>query len=180
MLGKASRLTRRSFLVGAVQGGLGAYLAWAGGLFLPWTRPGIAHGADLAVLSDKEAEAMLAMTRQLYPHPGLGNRFYWVVVEGIDKEMSGNADLAARIRQGFASMGEVFGIEFRELSKGNQIRAMKEVEDTPFFSDMLSKTTYYFYDNSEVWPYFGYEGSSWEHGGYIDGGFNDADWVPEA
>jgi hypothetical protein len=32
------------------------------------------------------------------------------------------------------------------------------------------------YNNPEVWPKFGYEGSSAEHGGYINRGFNDIDW----
>ena len=45
---------------------------------------------------------------------------------------------------------------------------MKKLEDTPFFSDMLSKTQVYFYGNKNVWPKFGYEGSSWEKGGYIN------------
>ena len=32
----------------------------------------------------------------------------------------------------------------------------------------------------EVWPKFGYEGSSAEHGGYIKRGFADIDWLPKA
>jgi hypothetical protein len=28
-----------------------------------------------------------------------------------------------------------------------------------------------------VWPKFGYEGSSWENGGYINRGFNDVNWT---
>ena len=33
------------------------------------------------------------------------------------------------------------------------------------------------YNNPEVWPKFGYEGSSAEHGGYINRGFSDIDWL---
>jgi len=28
-----------------------------------------------------------------------------------------------------------------------------------------------------VWSKFGYEGSSWEQGGYINRGFNDVTWA---
>jgi len=28
-----------------------------------------------------------------------------------------------------------------------------------------------------VWPIFGYEGASFEYGGYIDRGFNDINWL---
>ena len=30
-----------------------------------------------------------------------------------------------------------------------------------------------------LWPKFGYEGSSFEHGGYLHRGFNDLDWLPD-
>ncbi len=36
------------------------------------------------------------------------------------------------------------------------------------------------YNQKEVWPKFGYEGSSAEHGGYITRGFADIDWLPKA
>ena len=36
------------------------------------------------------------------------------------------------------------------------------------------------YNQKEVWPKFGYEGSSAEHGGYINRGFADIDWLPKA
>ena len=35
-------------------------------------------------------------------------------------------------------------------------------------------------DRSVDWPRFGYEGSSAEHGGYINRGFADIDWLPKA
>ena len=36
------------------------------------------------------------------------------------------------------------------------------------------------YNQTEIWPKFGYEGSSAEHGGYLHRGFNDIDWLPTA
>jgi hypothetical protein len=35
------------------------------------------------------------------------------------------------------------------------------------------------YDDKEVWGLLGYEGSSYEHGGYVDRGFDDLDWLPD-
>lgn len=35
------------------------------------------------------------------------------------------------------------------------------------------------YDDHEVWSILGYEGSSFDKGGYIHRGFNDLDWLPE-
>ena len=33
------------------------------------------------------------------------------------------------------------------------------------------------YNQKAVWPIFGYEGSSFEFGGYIDRGFDDINWL---
>ena len=33
------------------------------------------------------------------------------------------------------------------------------------------------YNQKAVWPIFGYEGASYEEGGYMDRGFNDINWL---
>jgi hypothetical protein len=35
------------------------------------------------------------------------------------------------------------------------------------------------YDNAGLWKHIDYPGSSKEHGGYINRGFDDIDWLPE-
>jgi len=85
--------------------------------------------------------------------------------------------LAARIRDGLAKLNEAAGGDFTALDADQQIAAMNKLEETAFFSDMLNKTQSYFYNNKAVWPKFGYEGSSWENGGYINRGFNDVQWA---
>ena len=34
-------------------------------------------------------------------------------------------------------------------------------------------------DDPEVWSLLGYEGPSFEHGGYLRRGFDDLDWLPD-
>ena len=123
---------------------------------------------------------MLGMARRLYPHDDLGDEYYWAVVKGIDKEMADDPELNALIKSGFADLEAAAGSEFSALESADQIGAMTQIETTPFFTDMLEKTTFYFYNNPAVWPHFGYEGSSWEKGGYINRGFDDADWIPDS
>ena len=117
------------------------------------------------------------MTRQLFHHDKLGDEYYWVVVESIDKEMAGSPELAARIRDGLAQLRQAAGGDFTAAGAQQQLGAMKKLEGTAFFSDMVNKTQFYFYNNKNVWPKFGYEGSSWEKGGYINRGFNDVKWT---
>jgi hypothetical protein len=35
------------------------------------------------------------------------------------------------------------------------------------------------YSNPQVWPLFGYQGSSLEYGGYLERGFDDIAWLPK-
>ncbi len=36
------------------------------------------------------------------------------------------------------------------------------------------------YDDKEVWEILGYEGASYDKGGYLHRGFDDLDWLPAA
>lgn len=170
----AKQLTRRTFIKAAGATGATVYVLWSGPA---WFGSRIALAADLTALNTAQAKAMLAMTRQLFPHDKLGDEYYWVVVESIDKEMAGSPELAARIRDGLARLSGAAGGDFSALGADKQLEAMQKLEGTPFFSDMVNKTQFYFYNNKTVWPKFGYEGSSWEKGGYIKRGFNDVTWT---
>jgi hypothetical protein len=171
---QTTQLTRRTFIKAAGATGVTVYVLWSSPA---WFGPRVALAANLSALNATQAKAMLAMARQLFPHDQLGDEYYWVVVESIDKEMAGSPELATRIRSGLAQLSEVAGGDFTAVDAGKQLEAMKKLEGTPFFSDMLNKTQFYFYNNKAVWPKFGYEGSSWEKGGYINRGFNDVTWT---
>ena len=43
---------------------------------------------------------------------------------------------------------------------------------------MHATTVVALYDDHEVWDLLGYEGSSFEKGGYLHRGFDDLDWLP--
>ena len=168
------KMTRRTFIKAAGATGVTVYVLWSSPA---WLGPRIALAANLSALNTTQAKEMLAMTRQLFPHDKLGDEYYWVVVESIDKEMAGSSALATEIRDGLAQLSKAAGGDFTTVDADQQVAAMKKLEGTAFFSDMLNKTQFYFYNNKTVWPKFGYEGSSWEKGGYINRGFNDVKWT---
>jgi hypothetical protein len=170
----ARQLTRRTLIKAAGATGVTVYVLWSGPA---WFGSRIALAANLTALNGAQAKEMLAMTRQLFPHDKLGDEYYWVVVESIDHDMANSPELATRIRDGLAQLNTATGGDFTSVDADGQFVAMKKLEATPFFSDMLNKTQSYFYGNKNVWPKFGYEGSSWENGGYINRGFNDVAWT---
>ena len=81
------QLTRRTFIKAAGATGVTVYVLWSSPT---WLGPRIALAANLSALNGTQAKEMLAMTRQLFPHDKLGDEYYWVVVESIDKEMAGS------------------------------------------------------------------------------------------
>jgi hypothetical protein len=168
------RVTRRTLIKGAGAAGITVYMLWSSPT---WLGPRLALAANLTALDGAQAKEMLAMTRALVPHDKLGDEYYWVVVEAIDKDMAGSPELATRIRDGLVQLNQAAGGDFATADTDKQVAAIKKLEGTPFFADMLNKTQFNFYNNKAVWSKFGYEGSSWEKGGYIDRGFNDVKWT---
>ncbi|MFV0643714.1 MAG: Twin-arginine translocation pathway signal, partial [Sphingomonadaceae bacterium] len=73
-----------------------------------------------------------------------------------------------------ASYGESY-VTIR--SEGERVTVLCTIEQTAFFQKIRNDLMFSFYNNKEVWPFFGYEGSSWEQGGYLERGFNDIDWL---
>ena len=172
-----TQLMRRTFIKTLGASSASLYIL-SSPLWIPsLLRPSEALAADMGALTASDAKVMLAMARQLFPHDKLGDEYYRVVVESIDKEMAGSPELASQIRDGLAKLNEATGGDFAAAGTDKQIAAMTKMESSPFFAAMQGKTQYYFYNNQGVWSKFGYEGSSWEKGGYINRGFNDVTWT---
>ncbi len=172
-----TKVTRRAFFKAAGASTASLYVFTSTTGIHSWMSPQEALAADLSTLTASEAKTMLAMARQLYPHDKIGDEYYQVVVESIDKEMAGSKDLAAQIREGLAKLNDATGGNFAAAGADKQIAAMTKMESTPFFAAMQGKAQYYFYNSQPVWAKLGFEGSSWEKGGYINRGFNDVTWT---
>src|SRR5436190_296620 len=56
---------------------------------------------------------------------------------------------------------------------------LSALEETPFFGKVRGTCVGALYDNPLAYAHFGYEGSSWEKGGYLQRGFNDLKWLPD-
>ena len=57
---------------------------------------------------------------------------------------------------------------------------LRRIESTEFFGFVRRTTVLNLYDNADVWEVLGYEGPSFDKGGYINRGFDDLHWLPEA
>lgn len=124
-----------------------------------------------------EAEVLLQMTRQLYPHDGIGDIYYAEVVEALDAKAKAAPEIVAQVKNGVAALDQPLGVPFLELSDGTQVEVLQGMETTPFFGLVRGHTVVALYNNEVLWSDFGYQGSSWQDGGYLQRGFQDAGWT---
>jgi hypothetical protein len=69
--------------------------------------------------------------------------------------------------------------DFAGKSPVEQTRALRELEGSEFFELVRSTAIVEIYSDPRTWAAFGYEGPSFDKGGYLHRGFDDLDWLPD-
>lgn len=116
------------------------------------------------------------MIRVLYPHArfpdGPYERTADAVVAAANKTPGQALVLDAGLR-------ELEANAFADLDDAAATAHLEAIEGSPFFALVRSTAVVALYDDHEVWRLLGYEGPSFDAGGYIERGFGDLDWLPE-
>ena len=178
VLPKVVTVTRRGFLrggalaVGAAAAGPAA-LAAAGDTRL---------AQDFPTLGAATAQTLLRMARDVFPHDKLADRYYIEAIQPFERAAASDAKQAALLRDGVRDLDKAamkrFGKPYAGVKREpERVSLLKAIEPSPFFQKVRGEMVTSLYDNKAVWPLLGYEGSSWEKGGYINRGFNDIDWL---
>src|SRR5579863_6753310 len=97
----------------------------------------IADAAQEAVpkfstLQPQEAQTLLAVCRQIFPHRQLSRAPYWNVVSQLDLAAQGDPAVAKMLADGVAQLDSSQG-KFVDLNDKQQVEALKSIEATPFF-----------------------------------------------
>jgi hypothetical protein len=120
---------------------------------------------DTAALSEETAQAIVRAARAMYPHDDLPDDVYRRVADKLAESAAEDAEAAKTIEDGAAALGDG-----DDLSK---------IEGTPFFELVRSTAVVEVYSDQRTWELLGYEGPSFDKGGYLERGFNDLDWLPD-
>jgi hypothetical protein len=134
--------------------------------------------AGLKTLNAHEGETLLKIARQIFPHDRLDDADYIIVVTDLDAEATTKPDTAKLLKDGIATL-DSGGAKFATLSNDQQLAALQKNENTPFFQKVHSTELVSLYNNHAVWKKLGYEGPSYQIGGYLHHGFNDLNWLPD-
>lgn len=116
----------------------------------------------------------------MYPHDALPDEVYARVSEKLAEAAREDSGVARTIGDGVSALNG--GRPFAGLSADEQLEALKGIEGSDFFELVRSTAVVEVYSDPRTWQLVGYEGPSFDQGGYINRGFDDLDWLedPEA
>lgn len=129
-------------------------------------------------LTDDQAAVLLRMARDIFPHDRLGDAPYLAVVAQL-KGAAADPAVKAMLQTGLAGLDAAGDGAWAGRSDAQRVSALQEIQTTPFFNTVRVTALFGLYGNPAIWPAFGYEGASYEQGGYLFRGFDDLDWLPE-
>jgi hypothetical protein len=168
--------SRRDFLKQGSGVILGALVFSSGPIAL--LAPSKVWALELSALDEATGRALLRFARHLYPHDTMEDAVYAMVVKALDKAAADEGTKKLLV-DGAAALDRAAGGDFLKQDPDRQLVAVKALEGTPFFAKVRGTCITALYDNPLAYAHFGYEGASWDKGGYLNRGFNDLKWLPE-
>lgn len=129
-----------------------------------------AVAAAAAARDGDEADVLALMARALFPHEAVTQDQYRSVAAAF---VSANATQAGRLAQVLG------GDAFVTAPAAERLAALRGIERTPDFQVFRFHSLVMLYNDPSVTRTFGYQGPSLSHGGYLNRGFDDIDWLPE-
>ncbi|MBS7532760.1 Twin-arginine translocation pathway signal [Ancylobacter sonchi] len=168
--------SRRSIL--GIMGATGALMISG----LAVINPREAWGLEVTTLKPETMRTLIVMARDVYPHDKLADRFYAVAMKPYETGAASDPALKALVEEGVITLDTLakarHGMPYADVGWEEQrVAILREIEESAFFQKVRGGLVVSLYNQEEVWPVFGYEGSSADKGGYIDRGFSDISWL---
>jgi hypothetical protein len=166
-------ITKRRFIIGAIA---------FSGLFTEFGSPvlhiakALAQGG--AQFDERMRRTMVRMARLLYPHAAISDAVYAEVLDNALTAVSTVPAFAGMLRRAEQALDALQLGNWIDLDEEPQIAAMKAIETMDFFIAIQMAVRTNFYNHSAVWAHLGYEGPSFEKGGYLNRGAGVIDWLP--
>ncbi|UZE48298.1 gluconate 2-dehydrogenase subunit 3 family protein [Rhodopseudomonas sp. P2A-2r] len=175
---RRSQYSRRIFLQGAATAVPVAAAIGAAGIEDAWA-------ADATALAPATLKTMVKVARDIYPHDFLGDSYYITAIKPWDGKAAADPAVKAMLEDGVrrldADAKDRHKVAYAQVPwEADRVVLLQGIEQTAFFKTLRGDLVVSLYNQEQLWPKFGYEGSSAEHGGYIKRGFNDIDWLPKA
>ena len=133
------------------------------------------------VLDQHALDTLAAMAQRLYPHDQIGILPYEDLALGLAENAARDETLRGLLLLGVRGLDkEAVPEAFAGLDPEGQLAILSKQDGSEFFSTVRNHVVTALYKDERVWPKLGYEGPSFPFGGYLERGFDDIDWLPEA
>ena len=167
-------MSRRMFLMTTTMAGVTTNAMLSGAAF-----------AGSSALNTAQSASVLQMVQDIYPHPDLLElSHYEAIAASVTKTADEDEAAAKTLTDGLARLDEkaqvLYGSTYTEIEDADTREGLlRHFQGEGFFQSVRWTAYFGIYNNKDIWPLFGYQGSSVEYGGYIDRGFSDITFVPE-
>lgn len=131
------------------------------------------------LLSDDQRRTLVDVLRAAFPHDTFPTGPYQRAAQAVLDAAAANPRLQAQLLQGLTDLDRQREVPFSRLDPDIAAVVLRGVAGTPFLTGIVDVAVVALYDDHEVWEVLGYEGPSYDKGGYIDRGFDDLDWLPD-
>lgn len=130
-------------------------------------------------LSERQRTVLFRLLRVAYPHERFPDGPYRRTATQVEAAAAAAQDDLSALATGLDALDVDADGDFTALDDDAATAALTKIDREPFFRQIHSTTVVALYDDREVWKLLGYEGSSFEQGGYLERGFDDLAWLPD-
>jgi hypothetical protein len=167
---------RRQFFKIASAGSIAGATGGISSLFIP----GQAVAEEL--LGADTFATLTRMARDIFPHDRFEDALYAKAVAGYGDQVKEDKALRTLLIDGVAAANQAaasrHGKPYAQVpDEASRLAILKSMENTPFFAKLRGDLVVSLYNQPAVWARLGYQGPSAEHGGYLNRGFNDQNWM---
>ncbi len=138
----------------------------------------MATAASTGTADATATRALTVMVRAMFPHASFPDGPYERCAQAIVGAAGEDARFRTQLDQGLRDLDVVGGAPFADLDDARKLEVLRAISATEFFEGVRSRVITLFYDDREVWALLGYEGPSFDQGGYEHRGFDDLAWLP--
>ncbi len=129
-------------------------------------------------LSTDSRRNLVRLLRAAYPHPRFPDGPYERTADAVLAQVDASLWHRLVLTEGLTTLDAKAGGAFAELDDQAALALLQKLEDAEFFRFVRGVAVVTLYDDAEVHALLGYEGPSFEKGGYLHRGFDDLDWLP--
>jgi len=131
------------------------------------------------LLTAQHRQTLVNVVYAAFPHRTFPRGPYERAADAVIDQAGKDPRFLAQLMQGLTDLDAQRDAPFAELDADVAAAVLRGADGTPFLTAIVDSVVVTLYSDPEVWELLGYEGPSFDKGGYIHRGFDDLDWLPD-